>query len=411
VPFDDLPPTVRFMDDAGSWYAIVVYNEPVDPSDAENVSNYDAGDTLAFHRAWLSRDQRTVLLATDVQVPNTLYLVTISGVRDVAGNLLDEASSFFVGNAELTTPISEIQQYDENGYSPLAGQEASAVGFTTVPPGVFQADRTNMYIQDLEGWGVNVYRNAILPDPPLEGDLVKATGSITDYVSTAGAGATTEVDADNILVLARGFDLVQPRAVPTGEIGREELEGALLKGSGVVVSVEGFAFYIDDGSGAVQVYQNFSDLDFGQFAVGDSVEITGVVLQYDRTRPYFSGYELAPRYSSDMVIMETHYPGDAMVSATARVLDRAVGEEIEISYNAPRASQVTVRIYDLKGREVATLYSGMCLGQQRVTWDGRDENGSRVPSGVYVCHVQSRNRGGAGGSDAAVPVVVGTKLN
>jgi flagellar hook assembly protein FlgD len=72
---------------------------------------------------------------------------------------------------------------------------------------------------------------------------------------------------------------------------------------------------------------------------------------------------------------------------------------------------VTVRIFDLKGREIKTLYSGLCLGPSRAVWDGRDQDGARVPAGVYICHVQSRERDRAGGGDAAIPVVVGKKLD
>lgn len=411
VPFDTLSPYAAYARDAGTTFALVAFNEPVDRSDAENVDNYAISGGLASHRAWLSRDERTVLIKTDPRAPDSTYTITTAGVSDPAGNQMLEQSSNLSILLGPTIPIADIQQYDENGYSPLAGQAAAIVGFTTVPPGVFQADRTNMYVQDLEGWGINVYRNEILPEPPIEGDLVGAVGGVVDYVGSTGAGATTEVDADRIEIIARGFDLVQPTYRPTGEVGREEYEGTLIKSSGVVVSVEGFAFYIDDGSGAVQVYQNFSDLDFGVFAVGDSVEVTGVLLQYDQTMPFFAGYELAPRYPSDMVIREAHYAGKARVSATARVLDQGGGEGIEILYNAPEASQVTVRIYDLKGREIATLYSGICLGPQRAVWDGKDENGAHVPSGVYICHVLSRERNRAGGEDAAIPIVVGRKLD
>jgi hypothetical protein len=412
VPLDEAAPYISYAREGGSTFAVVAFNEPVDRDDAENTGNYSISGGLEMHRAWLSRDERTVLIKTDSQAPDSTYSITVAGVHDVAGNEMLEQTRNLSILFGPTIPISDVQQYDDNGYSPLAGQPAAVVGFTTVPPGVFQADRTNMYVQDLDGWGINVYRNTVLSDPPIEGDLVGADGSVVDYVSSSsGAGATTEIDADRIEIIARGFDLVEPTYRPTGEVGREEYEGTLIRSSGVVVSVEGFAYYINDGSGAVQVYQNFSDLDFGVFAVGDSVEVTGVLLQYDQTMPFFAGYELAPRYPSDMVILDAHYAGRAAVSASARVLDQGAREGIEIKYNAPEASQVTVRIYDLKGREIKTLYSGICLGPQRIVWDGRNDNGEDVPSGVYVCHVLSRLRDRAGGEDAAVPVVVGRKLD
>ena len=197
----------------------------------------------------------------------------------------------------------------------------------------------------------------------------------------------------------------------TGDVGQEDNEGLFVQTSGVVVSVEGFAIYIDDGSGSVQIYQNFNDLDFSVFAVGDNVRMTGAVLQYDQTMPYLSGYELSPRYDSDMEILEAHYSGSADIEISARVLDMSSDEAIEITYNAPKASHVTVRIFDLKGREVATVYDGICLGPQRATWDARDNKGKKVPMGAYLCHVLARDRGEGNGSNAAVPIVVGTRLD
>jgi hypothetical protein len=185
----------------------------------------------------------------------------------------------------------------------------------------------------------------------------------------------------------------------------------------VVVSVEGFAYFIDDGTGAIQVYQNFSDLDFSEFALGDSVEVQGVVLQYDLSRPYFSGYELAPRYQSDMVIRDAHYADDAQASLVVEadedhlILNIDRDQTISIAYNAPRSSYVQIRVYDLQGRSVATLYDGQSLGPQRVSWDGRDDNGAKVPVGTYICHVRSRSYAGEDGGDAAVPIVVGRELD
>jgi hypothetical protein len=112
-----------------------------------------------------------------------------------------------------------------------------------------------------------------------------------------------------------------------------------------------------------------------------------------------------------MVQRETHYAGSADITGSARVLDIDAGDVFEISYNAPRASHVSVQIFDLKGREIATLFDGLCLGPTRSTWDGRDDEGKKVPVGVYIAHIQSRERGGGEGTDKAIPIVVGRKLD
>ena len=46
-----------------------------------------------------------------------------------------------------------------------------------------------------------------------------------------------------------------------------------------------------------------------------------------------------------------------------------------------------------------------------MTWDGTDDEGDKVPVGVYICHVQSRSHTGGDAGDAAVPIVVGRELD
>ncbi len=417
---DELAPTViadanNNLPGVSHNLVLIEFSEPVDPDDAVDLSNYlvgDVRDSVHMLEAVLSRDGRTVLLTTTDRTPGESYSIDIHGVRDVAGNQMEP----FSGTTQIginTISITDLQEYDEEtGLSVRADSTVKAVGFTTVPPGVFQPEYTSMYIQEPDGAGVNVFMFGQMTEPPLEGDLVSVEGTIVDYISSSsGAGATTEVDASSVSVLARGFAPLPPTVMATGDVGHEDNEGLFVKTSGVVVSVEGFAIYIDDGSGSIQIYQNFNNINFEQFAIGDSVSMTGAVLQYDQTMPYLSGYELAPRYDADMEILEAHYSGSADVEISARVLDLGSDEAIEIRYNAPKASHVTVRIFDLKGREVATVYDGICLGPQLTTWDARDNAGKRVPMGAYLCHVMARDRERGNGSNAAAPIVIGRKLD
>jgi hypothetical protein len=418
APGDTLIPVAAAAVSLADVFVTVTFNEPVNADDATDLSSYSLTGGLSVLDAWLSRDARTVLLKTDAQVPDQQYELTVQGVADLAGNEMADAAFQFLGYYDTLTPISEIQATDADGFSPLWGESATVVGFTTVPPGVFQPTRTNMYIQDLDDYGINVYASSLMATPPLAGDLVKAVGVVMEYRSidynnpfATPPGSTTEIANAAINVIARGFDIVQPVVLSCAETNQERNEGRFVQTSGVVTSVEGFAFYISDGTAEAQVYQNFTSLDFSRFAVGDSVRVTGVVLQYDRTAPYFGGYELAPRYDSDMVTCATHYAEKATVSATARVLDADAGQVVEITVNAPRASTIEVRVFDLKGRSIATLANNLCVGQTRLAWDARDDRGNLVPPGAYICQIQAKERAGGEVTQAAVPVVVGMKLN
>jgi len=278
---DESAPTVESASGTSHNLALVRFSKPVDPNDAEDRANYLVGDDVVVLEAALSRDGRTVLLKTTARTPGVRYSIDIEGVTDVAGNTMESFSdSIAIGNTTIS--ITDLQEYDENGLSIRAGETVRAVGFTTVPAGVFQPDYTSMYIQEPDGFGVNVFMYGQMSEPALVGDLVAATGEIVDYISGSGAGATTEVDASSVMVLARGFSPPEPTVLKTGEVGHEDNEGLFVQTSGVVVSVEGFAIYIDDGSGSIQIYQNFNNINFEQFAIGDSVSMTGASSYPDR---------------------------------------------------------------------------------------------------------------------------------
>jgi len=59
-------------------------------------------------------------------------------------------------------------------------------------------------------------------------------------------------------------------------------------------------------------------------------------------------------------------------------------------YDVPEESQVTIKVYSLLGREVTTLFDGYKpAGRFELKWDGRDELGERVSSGIYILRMQA----------------------
>lgn len=56
-----------------------------------------------------------------------------------------------------------------------------------------------------------------------------------------------------------------------------------------------------------------------------------------------------------------------------------------ITFSLPRAQDVSLRVYDVQGRCVATLAHGeRAAGAHQVAWQGRDDRGLAVPSGTYI---------------------------
>ncbi|HPF69469.1 MAG TPA: FlgD immunoglobulin-like domain containing protein [Candidatus Krumholzibacteria bacterium] len=74
----------------------------------------------------------------------------------------------------------------------------------------------------------------------------------------------------------------------------------------------------------------------------------------------------------------------------------------ELRFALPVPAEVTLRVYDVKGRLVRTLAEGepFAAGAQAVAWDGRDAAGRAAASGVYVVRME------AGGARSAGRVVL-----
>jgi len=62
--------------------------------------------------------------------------------------------------------------------------------------------------------------------------------------------------------------------------------------------------------------------------------------------------------------------------------------ETTIEYQVPQASPVQMMVFNVLGQQVRTLVNEVReQGRFRVIWDGRDEAGQPVASGIYFCHL------------------------
>ena len=344
------------------------------------------------------------------------------------------AGSLIGAIAACAVTICDIQAYDEDGFSPLNGQYVTVRGVVTVPTGYFQPQYTSIYIQEGD-CGVNLF--CFTPLALALGDSVEVSGLVEEYVSsTSGAGATTELFCDTpsqIVVLSTGNPAPEPASLNLADVGVEVNEGRLVKTVGVVVENDfNITMYLGDpwSHATIQVYKNYNEnTDFTQFVPGDTLEVTGVVLQYDRTPPFFEGYELVPRFQSDFQHAVPPPPPDpvywpnATLDVPAATFRPDVGEILPISYAAPDRSETRIVVYDLQGRAVRTLTDAIYAGQSTLPefyrdgffgqgvrgWDGRDDLRRLVPAGTYICRLEATDSDGAV-TIATAPAVVGVRL-
>jgi len=61
-----------------------------------------------------------------------------------------------------------------------------------------------------------------------------------------------------------------------------------------------------------------------------------------------------------------------------------------VSFSVANRGRVAIRIYDVSGRLVRTLADAVYeRGAYAVTWDGVNENGRRVASGIYLYRMEN----------------------
>ena len=392
----------------------VAFSEPMDPQGLSDPANYMVGGASAT-AVYPSISKEKALVLFPVEQAEDSVRVAVRGLRSWAGVDASDVVLTVGKSADIYNNVCTVQASDENGYSPLNGVGATVLGFITVPPRVFQPDYQSIYVQGLDGCGVNVFSYDVSSPLPRMGDLVRITGNVEEYVS-ATAGSTTELfmaAPTGLAIKATGYPEPPPQVMSTGEVGKEENEGRLIQTEGLVVTASELGFYLDDGTGGVQIYQNYTPIDYSRFAKGMYIRVKGVILQYDYTLPFFDGYELVPRYESDIDVRDDVFLSKPTIAVDARVFCPSCGDEgFAIRFGVPNVSYTVVRIFDAAGREVTTLYSGDSAGEREITWTGRDQDGKPVPPGLYICHVEARDL--SAGSDAVTaktaPVVVGTKL-
>ena len=71
--------------------------------------------------------------------------------------------------------------------------------------------------------------------------------------------------------------------------------------------------------------------------------------------------------------------------------------ETKIKFSTERDSNVELTIYSLLGEKINTIQNGQLdAGTYNISWFGQDQNGNKVPSGVYFYEVRSDNRAARG---------------
>ena len=104
-----------------------------------------------------------------------------------------------------------------------------------------------------------------------------------------------------------------------------------------------------------------------------------IILYLDTFTPKDKGPKALADASPDQFTLSQNFPNP-------------FNPETEIFFNLPERTQVSLVIYNILGEKIKTLVSGkMDAGTYSICWNGRDEAGNSVASGIYFYRLKTEN--------------------
>jgi len=218
------------------------------------------------------------------------------------------------------------------------------------------ADRTDIDFALTPGWGFQ------FQGPGNNMVLGMISGRVTDYEGRYVAGAYVSVIDENYQVCATEM---------TGPDGNYTLGG---------IPAGDYYVKVDRMPYSTGYYGNTTELsDATPVSVGDegnfSVASVDVELMPMSTTSVEDDVDVLS-IPNEFELMQ-NYPNPFNPTTTIR-------------YALPKASHVTLKIYNLRGELVNTLVNGYQTAQNhQVVWNGDNEAGQKVAAGVYLYHLQA----------------------
>lgn len=352
-----------------------------------------AGSLVNYYISAEDDGAQVTLLPADITVQNFSYKVTDGNltIADVQYTPWEIADSPFEGVAVELTGVATIDTAASNKYGAYSIQDAEASW-----SGIF-------------AFGINANLNI--------GDEVTVFGTVTDYNPDWHFkwDNNTVVLADSFKINSSG-NTVNAIEASTGMLATdtslaEAYEGVLVKlQNATLTSLNAYDVTFDDGSGPCLVDGDFlvsadqnenstfyiNDTDGYLVAWGDTVHLGEKVDMLQGVYTYsFGSFKVEIRNADDfgtVVGINEDFQMKPNTYQLAQNYPNPFNPATKIYFQIPGAQDVKVYIYNTLGQKVRTLVnSTFNAGNHVVNWDGRNDAGVRLPSGIYIYRIKAGN--------------------
>ena len=310
------------------------------------------------------------------------------------------------GTAVETIPIAEARKLDP-------GSKVSLKGTVVIGAGVLRSGQTSAYMQDASDRGINIF--SFDEDPKIKrGNYIVISGMLTEYVS-GNNDRVLELTDFTARVLKTQSALPPPLEFSPFEAQKldpAEYEGTWIQVEGRVANVTsddyGSNLYVSDNADQVTVRINRdTGIKTDGFRKGDYIKVRGVV------GTYRGDIQILPGYQEDLEVFDPSLrPGyyEVRLNLPPQPFVPEKGEKLPIDYEVKNTnSHITIRIFDLGGRLITTLFDGAPYDIE-IRWNGRDTLNELVPVGTYICHLEVVDNDSGERQTKVAPIVVGTVL-
>jgi DNA/RNA endonuclease YhcR with UshA esterase domain len=301
-----------------------------------------------------------------------------------------DAPTSFLQVAVGTTSIVDIQSdiTPPSDASNKLGALLNIEALVTVAPGEIGSN-SNYVVGEAEGgkWsGILVYEGSA-SNIFLRGDRIRISGTVGEY---SGTTEFLPQNGDAIELVSFGNPMPPIPVMDTTRLDTTEAWESVIVATpraAVADTVYAGAEWMLQSSGADSTIYVDPAVGVSHVAtLGEEMYVTGWL----DTR--FGRNEVVPRDDNDIILATAVANDPAPVALGAHFDDIApnpFNPSTKISFTTPKAGLTELVIFDTRGRAVRTLVSGRLDGGAHTEkWDGRDNAGEFVGSGVYYARLR-----------------------
>ncbi|HOT96065.1 MAG TPA: FlgD immunoglobulin-like domain containing protein [bacterium] len=300
------------------------------------------------------------------------------------------------------------------GDSPFQGCKVAVEGVVTADTLFFK--KYGAYpIQDAAGAWNGLYILGKVPSL-LQGDRVRVYGTVEDHNADYlyKWEGNTQIKADSVKILSRGAALPAITSVSTNALkdkskSAESYEGVLVRiQNATLMAVNSYDVTVDDGSGPCLLDADGfvgRDQDANPyFYINKSAQLLIVAGDTVRIGEQINVAQGVFLYSFGTHKIEIRNLGDIGTvtgvrnAVAAQPLRFDLGQnypnpfnpETRLYFELPVSEEVKLVIYNARGQIVRNLVTGRYdAGHHVINWDGRDNTGQSVPTGIYIYRIKA----------------------